>query len=296
MNQNENQLTFGTVQTMSHHRHQLERKIESIRYSLAGRSHPLLPENWEDEDAWKLARDLSALMVRIYHLNKTVFDENNPYPDNDTPLEEIRYYNPYFPDEDPFLPPELPQGLWTHILNCGILIVAGNPSFCFPSSGTFADLENLFLGTLRSGAGPVLQFNSVLDQIQSSLSNGLERLQGLDFGPEPPVFAPPTNTDEKAHQDALQACWEEWNWLCHFPCRPELLTSIMHLQSDENFSQVQNFIECYVGLEDLLRPAIDLYLYQKGVSGMLEDSYFATYALLSRAQKQLQALLAVKEG
>lgn len=291
MNKTEHKLTFGTVSSMHIHRQQLERKLDGIRADLAGRSQPLLPKGWNDEDAWQLARELSSLMAQVYNLQKTVFDENNPYPENDTLIEEICYYNPYFQDENPFQPPELPQALWTEVLHCGILIAASSPSFCFLSSGTFDDLEKLFLGTLRSGAGPILQFRPIMDHVESALADGrLKHLEGFGFGPTPPVFDPPQDTEERSHQDAIEAYWEEWDWLNRFPCGSELRASIQALRADGNDSKMQNFIEYYIGLEDLLRQAVDLYLYQKGVSGMLENRYYAVYALLNGVQKELKAL------
>lgn len=251
MNKTPNKLTFGTVNSMYLHRQQLERKIDSIRAELAGRSQPLLPKNWNDEDALRLARELSSLMVQVYNLKMTEFDENNPYPENDTPIEEIRYYNPYFQNENPFQPPDLPQALWTEVLHCGILIAAGDFSFCFPSSGTFGDLEEFFLGTVRSGAGPVLQYRYIMDQIESAFADG--QLSG-------------------------------------FPCASELCASIQALQSDGNDRKMQSFVEYYIGSADLLQLAVDLYLYQRGVGGMLENRYYAVYALLNGVQKELKAL------
>lgn len=97
--------------------------------------------------------------------------------------------------------PELPKALWTEVLHCGILATAGNASFCFPSSGTFAELEAPFPVVIRSGEGMVLTFHIVLDQLGSALGD-YERLQAFGFGPEPPRFRPPEDALEKAHQES----------------------------------------------------------------------------------------------
>lgn len=292
---NTNKITFGAANTLSHHRRQLERKIEEIKALLAGRNHPLLPKNWTDEDAWTLARDLANIMVQIRRVSKTVFDRENPYPDEDTPLEEIPYYNPYFLPEDE--PQEDPIGLWAEALHCGILIAAGNPDFCFPSKGTFADLEDLFLGVSRGSAGPVVQFGYTLDMLEYALSaDRFRQLQEMDFGPEPPRFEEPKDDDEKFHQDAIYAGWQEWEWLRRCPCRSELREAIQEIQSEDRHKPIINFVHTEVGMEDLLRQAISLYLHQAGVSGMMEESYFVTYAMLCRTQKQMLAAMAAEEG
>lgn len=294
-NMNTPKITFGVANTIEHHQRQLERKVQEIHAVLSGRSQPMLPKGWTDKDAWALAWDLANLMTLVKRVSKTVFDEENPYPDEDTPLEDIPYYNPYFQPEDGL--PEDPLGLWAEVLHCGILAAAGNPDFCFSSKGTFADLEDLFLGTLRSGGGPVLQFSIILDQLQESLSaDRFKKLQEMDFGPEPPSFKEAKDSDEKNHQEVIYAWWQEWKWLCHYPCRTELQKAIQEIQSEERYGQVMDFVQYEVGLSDLLRQAISLYLYQAGVSGMTEESYFVTYAMLCRTQKQMLAAIAAAEG
>ncbi len=49
-------------------------------------------------------------------------------------------------------------------------------------------------------------------------------------------------------------------------------------------------------MSNKLSLAIDLYLYQTGASGMLEDSHYATYAMPCRTQKQMKAAMAEGEG
>ena len=297
MKQGEKKLTFGAVNTIAHHRDQMDRKCQEIGWMLTGREQPLLPKDWTDEDAWKLAGSLAKLMAQVKRARMTVFDEKNPYPSHDTPLEDIPYYNPYNldPGEDPTTPPDIPIELWTEVLHCGILAAAGKPDFCFPSRGTFADLENLFLGITRSGGGPVVNFGYVLDQLQSSLTEeNYQELKELDFGPVPPSFREPKDSMEESNQVYIEARWHEWAWLNRFPFRDTLLQAIERVWSDELYDPAMRFINNEIGLGDGLRLAIDLYLYQAGASGMLEDSYYATYAMLCRTKKQMCAAKAAE--
>ena len=290
-------ITLGTVNTMMHHKNQLDRKFEEIRKMLSSRDKPLLPDNWTDADAWGLARDLAQMIARIKNYRSTVFNAENPYPDVDTPLEEIRYYNPYFyPDDgtDAETPPKYDLELWTQVLHCGILLVASNPEFCYPTDGTFADLEDLFLGVLRGGGGPELKFDHILDLLLSnSLYQGrLKELEKLDFGPKPPVFPKPQDEIEEATQENIFSWWQEWEWMRKFPYVAELTACVEQLKSEGTHGKAMGFVQWEIGLEDNLRQAIDLYLYQHGDSGMVDDRYFTTYAMLCRTQKELLAEMA----
>lgn len=293
----EKKITLGTVNTIMHHKNQLDRKFEEIRQMLSSRDKPLLQDNWTDADAWKLARDLAQMIARIKNFRKTVFNAENPYPDTGTPLEEIRYYNPYFYPEDgasPTEPPTYPLELWTQVLHCGILLVAANPEFCYPTDGTFADLEDLFLGVLRGGGGPVLKFDYILDLLlDNSLYQGrFHELEKLDFGPKPPVFPKPQDDVEAATQENIFSWWQEWEWMRKFPYVAELTACVQQVKSDELHGQAMEFVQWDIGLEDTLRQAIDLYLYQNGETGMADDRYFTTYAMLCRTQKELLAEMA----
>lgn len=295
MKQTERKLTFGVLKTMTQHRAQLERKVKEIRGMLAGRGTPLLPKNWTDEDAWQLAGALAQLMRQLTLFDQTVFDENNPYPSHDTPLENIPYYNPITaePGEDPTTPPEIPLELWTEVLHCGILVAAARKNF----DGTFSDLEELFLRTTPHGNGVMLNFDYELDLLGEILSEDYQKqLDEFEFGPEPPSFDPPESTIEEALQAGITAGWEEWDWLKRYPCRDALLQAIERIQSDDLHSRATNFITWDIGMCDRLRQAVDLYLFEDGVSGMLEESYYVTYAMLCRTQKQIKAAMAIEEG
>lgn len=295
MKSNERKVTFGVAATLAHHREQLERKCTDIERLLAGRKQPLLPEGWTDEDAWQLAGALAKRMAQMKRVQDTVFDETNPYPEDDALLEDIPYYNPYvgpYSDENPYAPPEIPVALWAEVLHYGILAVAGNPDFCFPSHGTFGDLEDLFLRISRSGSGPVPAFGYVFDQLQSVLSEEhFRELETWNFGPVQPRFDPPKDDIEDSRQWNVLRLWKEWNWLSHFPYKDALLQAIAHIKSeetDELSPEAAHFINYEIGMEDGLRQAIDLYLHQNGISGMAEDSYYLTYAMLCRTQRQIK--------
>ena len=75
MQQESKKLTFGIIKSMAHHRNQLERKCQEIGQMLSGRTQPLLPKGWTDEDAWKLAGALAKLMGQVKQVGQTVFDE-----------------------------------------------------------------------------------------------------------------------------------------------------------------------------------------------------------------------------
>ena len=297
MKSNERKATFEAAMTLAHHREQLEQKCAEIERLLAGRNQPLLPEKWTDEDAWALAGALTECMAQMNRVRHTVFDKDNPYPEEDTLLEDIPYYNPYagpYVDENPYKAPELPLELWKEVLHCGILIAASKPDFCFPSQGTFGDLEELFRGVLRSGGGPKLQLDYVLDQLGAALAEGrFEELETWDFDALPPRFDPPEDDLEESRQQHVQMVWEEWNWLSRFPYKDALSQALARLGSEALFTDAMNFIHYEIGLNDGLGLAIDLYLHQTGKSGMAEDSYYVTYAMLCRTQKQMEKAMAV---
>ena len=285
-------ITFGAAITMAHRLSQWEWKVRELQEILTGRNQPLLPENWTDEDAWSLAWDLASLMSQIKRLNQTVFDKENPYPDDDALLEDIPYYNPFLPDESP---PEDPIGLWAEALHCGILIAMGNPDFCFPSKGAFGDLENLFFGP-PSGGRRVPQLDFVLSQIGQALSESrFQELQKLNFGPSFPKFEEPENAADRYRQEGLYTMWQEWDWLQRCPCRDALQKAIQEIQPEERCGQVTGFVQAEVWQNDLLRKAISLYLYQRGTAGMMGESYFVTYAMLCRTDRQMLASLAAEE-
>lgn len=287
MKQKGKKLTYGTANTIAHHRDQLDRKCQEIQQMLTGRNQALLPEGWTDEDAWTLARSLANLMAQLKRARMTAFDANNPYPRDNTPLEDIPYYNPY--GRDPATPPDTPIELWTEVLHCGILMAASNPDFCFPSKGTFAGLEELFLGITRSGSGAVVNFYIVLDMLLQSLSEkNYQTLKEMDFGPMPPDFDEPNDSGEEALQENICTRWQEWEWLNRLPCLDALQQAIERVKSDDLCAEAMHFITYEIGLEDGLRPAIDFYLYQTDASDILEDSYYATYAMLCRMQKQMK--------
>ena len=224
MNSSERKVTFEVAATLAHHRDQLERKCTAIERMLEGRNQPLLPDGWTDADAWELAGALAERMGQMKRVRHTVFDKTNPYPDGETLLEDIPYYNP-FGTEDPATPPSVPIELWTEVIPCGIL--AGNPDFCFPSHGTFGDLEDLFLGIIRSGSGPLRKFDHVLDQLWPTLSEERFReLETWNFGPVPPSFGPPEDDMEESRQCHIRALWNEWDWLSRFPHCDALLQAI----------------------------------------------------------------------
>lgn len=290
-------VTFEVAMTLAHHREQLGQKCTAIQHMLAGRKQVLLPEGWTDEDAWELAGTLAEYMGQMHRVQHTMFGKDNPYPDEEALLEDIPYYNPYGNPEDPTVPPELPIGRWKAVLHCGILIAAANPAFCFPSEGTFGDLEELFRGVSRAGDGPRLKFGYVLDQLWSALSEDRAReLEKLDFGPVPPSFDPPKDSTEKWHQDQVRMMWEEWDWPSRFPHKDDLYQAIADFQYSKNlYQKAMDFISLEIGMNDGLRQAIDLYLHQTGLSGMAEDSYYVTYAMLCRTQKQMEKALAAQQ-
>lgn len=298
MQQEMKRLTFGSAKSMAHHRDQLERKCQEIAQMLSGRTQPLLPKGWTDEDAWKLARALAKLMGQVKRVGQTVFGEENPYPSHDTPLEDIPYFNPYnCPDESPYTPPDIPIELWAEVLHCGILIVAGRPDFCFPSEGTFADLEELFRGFFRSSGGPVANFDYLVDWLGAEFTEEhCRKLKEQDFDPAPPKFDEPKDPWEETLQGAVYREWQEQSWLNRFPCLDALLQAIGRVSSLH--SQAMHFIHYEIGMENLLCQAIDLYLYQTGAPGMamLGDSYYVVYAMLCRTQKRLKAVLETEEG
>ena len=290
MDKNEqNKITFGVFNSMPHHQWQMEKKVKEIQDLLTGRNRPLLPEDWTDEDAWDLARDLTNIMGQIKTVRKTIFCKENPYPDQNTPLEDIPYYNYIYQE-----PPEIPIDFWTEVLHCGILIIAGKPNFCFPSNGTFADLEELFRGIIRSGGGPTLGFDYILNRLDLS-ADRFRELQEMDFDPVPPSFEEPEDSLEESIQARIYEDWQEWEWLRHYPCRKELQKAIQEITSKERYGQVKSFIQQEIGLEDVLRQAINLYLYQAGACGMTDESYFVTYAMLCRTKKKMLAAME-KEG
>lgn len=113
----------------------------------------------------------------------------------------------------------------------GILAAAGNPDFCFPSHGTFGDLEDLFLRIIRSGGGPVLAFDYVFDQLQFVLSQEhFRELEKQNFGSVPPRFDPPKDDAEESRQWNILRSWEEWNWLSHFPHKDALLQATAQIE------------------------------------------------------------------
>lgn len=291
-------LTFGIIESMAHHRDQLERKCQEIGQMLSGRMQPLLPESWTDADAWDLAGALAELMGQVKRVEQTVFGEENPYPEHDVPLEDIPYYNPYTcPEEDPFTPPDLPVELWTEVLHCGILLAAGRLDFCFPSEGDFADLERLFQGFARSGGGPIPNFIHLVDWLEAELSEEhCRKLKEQDFSPEPPKFEEPKDPWEETMQGAVYREWQEQVWINRFPCLDALLQAIERV--NVLHGPAMHFINYEIGMEDLLRRAIDLYLYQTGAPGMamLNDSYYVTYAMLCRTQKRMKAAMESEEG
>lgn len=293
------ELTFGVASSMAQHREQLERKCQEISQMLSGRTQPLLPEDWTDEDAWKLAGVLAELMGRVKRVRHTVFGEENPYPSHDTPLEDIRYYNPYNRDGDAFTPPDLPVELWTEVLHCGILIVADNMDFCFPSKGTFADLEELFHGFFWFDGEPIPNFGYKVDWLEAELSEErCRKLKEQDFDPEPPQFNEPKDPWEETMQGAVYREWQEQAWLSRFPCLDDLLQAIERINSEDLHSRAMDFINDEIGRENLLCQAVDLYLYQSGASNMamLEDSYYVAYAMLCRTQKRLKEAMEAEEG
>lgn len=312
MKQEEKKITIGALKTLRHHRRQLDRKLREVEAALTRLDHPLLSGNWTAEDAWELADGLARLMGLMARVDHTVFDERNPYPGDDALMEDIPYYNPYFeegPDEFVFEDGEAVKAssypemleedreLWTEVLYCGILVAAVNPEFCFPSAGAFADLKELLTGIIRTGAGPEIRFDHVLSLLRNTLSGRRYRqLAEFDFGPEPPSFGPTENSEDKARQEGILDYWKEWTWLKSCPCRDELLRTIERIQSEELHDRVMNFIHWYLCLNDLLSPAIDLYLYQAGASGMLDDGFYVTYAMLCRTQKQIKAAAQPEEG
>ena len=285
-------ITFGAAITMAHRQNQLEWQVQKLQDILTGRNNPMLPEKWTDEDAWALAWDLANLMAQIKRFNETVFDKENPYPDDDTLLEDIPYYNPFFPDANLS---EDPIKLWAEALHCGILIAMGNPDFCFPSKGAFGDLEDLFLGFPRGGGRQVQQFDFVLSQIEQTLSERRsQKLQEMNFGPAFPKFEEPQNADDRNRQDGLYTMWQEWKWLQRYPCRSELQKAIQGIRSKEQ--QVMGFIQTGVWYNDLLRKAISLYLYQRGTMGVMGESYFVTYAMLCQTERHMRAAIAAEEN
>ena len=298
MQQESKKLTFGIIKSMAHHRNQLERKCQEIGQMLSGRTQPLLPKGWTDEDAWKLAGALAKLMGQMKQVRQTVFGEENPYPSHDTPLEDIPYYNPYnCPEEDPSTPPNIPIELWTEVLHCGILLAAGRLDFCFPSEGTFADLERLFQEVVRSGGGPIPNFSYLVDWLEAELSEEhCRKLKGQNFDPEPPEFGESKDPWEETIQGAVYREWQEQVWLNRFPCLDALLQAIERVNSLHSLAI--HFINYEIGMENLLRQAIDLYLYQTGASGMamLNDSYYVAYAMLCRTQKRMKAAMESEEG
>lgn len=293
MAQEMKKLTFGVAKSMAHHRDQLERKCQEIGRMLSGRTQPLLPEGWTDGDAWELAGTLAELMAQVKRIRQTVFDESNPYPSHDTPLEGVPYYNPYHcPDESPSTPPDIPIELWTEVLHCGILIAAGRLEFCFPSEGTFADLEELFLGVVRYGGGLMQNFIRLIDWLAPELSGKRFRaLKEQSFSPEPPQFDAPKDPWEETLQGAVYREWQEQVWLSRFPCFDALLQAVQHLDAADIHSSAVYFVNYEIGMEDLLRQAIDLYLYRTGAPGMamLDDCYYVAYALLCRTQQRMEA-------
>ena len=311
MKQEERKITIGAVKTLRHHRKQLDRKIREVEGMLTGRDHPLLPENWTDDDAWELAGELAKLTRLIAQVDHTVFDERNPYPGDDVLMEDIPYYNPFDDGPEEFVCEDgevvqnlsLPEtidrnlGLWTEVLHCAILVAAGTPEFCFPSGGTFADLKELLTGNIRTDAGPEIMFDAILADLRTVLSRERYReLEKDNFGPEPPTFrAPKTSEDEWTQEDILRD-WEEWTWLNSYPHRDELRQAIERVHSTVEFhDRVMHFIHWYLYLNDLLSPVIDLYLYQTGASGMLDNSFYVTYAMLCHTQKQIKAAMTEME-
>lgn len=296
----QNELTFGVMKSMAHHRDLLERKCREIGQMLSGRAQPLLPEGWTDEDAWTLAGALAELMGQVKRVRRTVFGEDNPYPDHDTPLEDIPYYNPYnCPDEDFSTPPDFPIRLWTEVLHCGILIAAGGLDFCFPSAGTFADLERLLQESTPSGGGPIPNLESLAEWLEAEFSEKrCRKLKEQDFDPEPPQFGEPKDPWEDTMQGAVYREWQEQAWLNRFPCLDALLQAVRRINSEDIHSRAMSFINNEIGWENLLRQAIDLYLYQTGAPNMamLEDSYYVAYAMLCRTQKRLKEAMETEEG
>lgn len=296
MKQKDKKLTFGVVNTMAHHRDHLERKCQEIGWMLTGRNQSLLPGNWTDEDAWRLAKSLATLMGQLQRIRNTVFDEDNPYPSQDTSLEDIPYYNPYS-TEEPTTPPDSPIELWTEVLHCGILIAASKPDFCFPSEGTFADLEELFQGVVSTGGGPIPKFDHLTDWLWSELTEDhLRKLKEQDYSPEPPKFDDPKDPIEESYQMNIYMEWQEQDWLHRFPCLDSLLQAIQNVNSDHLHGQAMTFINYEIGMNKLLRTAIDLYLYQNGAASMLDNVYYVTYAMLSRTQAAIRKAIAEEEG
>lgn len=237
-------------------------------------------------------------MGQVKRARLTVFDEDNPYPSHDTPLEDIPFYNLYTrSDENPFTPPDIPIELWTEVLHCGILLAAGRLDFCFLSEGAFADLERLFHKFIPSGGGPISSFGYLVDWLEAELSEEhCRKLKEQDFDPEPPKFHEPRNPWKETIQEGVYREWQEQVWLNRFPCLDALLQAIERVRSRR--SQVMHFVNYEIGMENLLRQAVDLYLYQTGAAGMsmLDDSYYVTYAMLCRTQKRLKAAMESEEG
>lgn len=300
MAQEMKKLTFGVARSMAHHRDQLERKCQELGRMLSGRTQPLLPAGWTDGDAWKLAGALAELMAQVKRVRQTVFDESSPYPSHDTPLEGVPCSDPCrCPDEGPYTPPDIPLALWTEVLHCGILIAAGRLEFCFPSEGTFADLEELFLGVVRYGGGLIQNFIRLIDWLEPELSGKrFQELRAQSFSSEPPRFDAPKDPWEETLQGAVYREWQEQVWLSRFPCLDALLEAVQRLNAGDLHGPVTHFVNYEIGMEDLLRQAVDLYLYQTGAPGMamLDDRYYVAYALLCRTQRRMRASMEAEGG
>lgn len=292
MKPEEKKITLGAMKTLRHHRLQMERKNREIGWTLTGLDQPLLPEHWTDEDAWTLAGALTELMRQVVWFDHTHFNEANPYPAGDTLLKDIRYYNDLFPDVEPTEPPYTQEdlSLWTWVLYCGVLATANNPEFlytydnwepCSLSRGTFADLKELITGTVMSFDGPQMSFDIVLSQLEYPISEKRYLyLKEKHFAPNPP-------------DDGSVKLWNEWLWLDHHPCRGKLRDAIDLVQSKAVHDDVLNFI--YSVATSYLNVAIDLYLYQTGTPGMLDDSFYVTYGILCQTQEQIKAAMAEEE-
>ena len=292
MKQEQQKLNYQAMVSIADARGRHETRCQMARRMITGRDQALLPDGWTDEDAWKLAGSLAKLMGQVKRARMTVFNEKNPYPGDGVSLEDIPYYNPADPT-----PPDTPEkiALWTDVLHCGILMTAGDLSFCsLFYYGIMADLEDLFTGTILTDGGPMIKFDAVLDRLRLSLSE--ERYRELEEGVEsgditPPVVSSiPVKGMEKPmkrpsvphlphSQNRRDTRWEEWVWLQDFPYLDNLRQAIERFKSDDLYDQVMDFIRSDVMSLGILSQAIDLYLYQTGFN-MLDRDYFLLSDLL----------------
>lgn len=236
-------LTHGEARQIIQNRYQIEDGCRKAYQIAAGLEHPLLPDGWDDADAWALAKELAVIMG---HLKRAAFARGlehaikhsgeryghtgkGGFPGENDLFEETKLPNPY-------KQPEIPEGLWAEVLHFAVLAAQAAPDWLLRNHGNFAALEELLTELAMTEHGPMTRFDYVLGNL-----------------PEP------------------SGAWADFtdpgaSWPGNTPCCGALLQAAERLKSEELHSQAEHFHRNEILLFGYLAQADSLYLHQAGAA------------------------------